>query len=163
MYAVEMIILFLLQHTVFTNLSVGNIVPDLIIILVFAVAYQNGKVAGIFAGIAGGLLLDLTFGSVLGVYALAYMFIGYFCGFLANYYIRSDLLLPLAVISVSEFVFSFYSYIVNRLIYGDTLISYYFKRIMIPKVAYTLVLAVIIYKLLDYVYISILLEDEEDN
>ena len=158
-----MIILFLLQHTVFTNLSVGNIIPDLLIILIFAVAYQNGKVAGIFAGIAGGLLLDLTFGSVIGVYALAYMFIGYFCGFLATYYIKSDLILPLAVISVSEFLFSFYCYIVNRLIYGDTSIGYYFKRIMIPKVAYTIILALIIYKLLDYIYISILLEDEEDN
>ena len=158
-----MIILFLLQHTVFTNLSVGNIIPDLLIILIFAVAYQNGKVAGIFAGIAGGLLLDITFGSVIGVYALAYMFIGYFCGFLATYYIKSDLILPLAVISVSEFLFSFYCYIVNRLIYGDTSIGYYFKRIMIPKVAYTIILALIIYKLLDYIYISILLEDEEDN
>ena len=101
-----MIILFLLQHTVFTNLSIGNIIPDLLIILIFAVAYQNGKVAGIFVGISCGLMLDLTFGSVLGVYALCYMFIGYFCGFLATYYIKSDLILPLAVITVSEFVFS---------------------------------------------------------
>ncbi|MBR6274803.1 MAG: rod shape-determining protein MreD [Lachnospiraceae bacterium] len=158
-----MIILFLLQHTVFTNLSIGNIIPDLLIILIFAVAYQNGKVAGIFVGISCGLMLDLTFGSVLGVYALCYMFIGYFCGFLATYYIKSDLILPLAVITVSEFVFSFYCYIVNRLIYGDTSLAYYFKRIMIPKVAYTLLLSVIVYKLLDYIYISILLQDEEDN
>ena len=155
--------LYLLQHTVFTNLSIGNIIPDLLIILIFAVAYQKGKVAGIFIGIAAGLLMDLQFGEVLGVYALCYMFIGYFCGFLATYYIKSDTMLPLAVIAVSEFVFSFYCFIVNRLIYGDTSLGYYFKRIMVPKTAYTILLAVIVYKLLDYIYISILLEDEEED
>ena len=159
----ELIILYLLQHTVFTNLSIGNIIPDLIVILVFAVAYQKGKVAGIFIGIAGGLMIDLQFGSVLGVYALCYMFIGYFCGFLATYYVKSDTLLPLAVIAVSEFAFSFYSYLVNALIYGETDIGYYFKRIMIPKVAYTIIAALIVYKLLDYIYMSILLTGEEES
>ena len=58
-YIVELIICYLLQHTVFSWLSISSIVPDLIVVLVVAVAYQKGKVAGIFIGIAGGLMLDL--------------------------------------------------------------------------------------------------------
>lgn len=160
-----MIICFLLQHTVFTGLSIGNIVPDLIVVLVCTIGYQKGKVEGIFAGIAGGLLLDFQFGSIIGVYALIYMFIGYFCGFLAPYYVRSDTMLPLALTAASEFVFSFYSYIVNIVFKIDSEFEFFFylRRVMLPKVAYTAVLGIFLYKIFDYIYITVLMDKEEEE
>jgi rod shape-determining protein MreD len=113
-------------------------------------------------GIIGGLLLDITFGSLLGVYALAYMFIGYVCGKFNHYYIRFDTMLPLAMIALSEFVFSLYSYLVNLLVAGRFDISYYIRRIMLPKVCFTVLAAVILYKILDLVYMKVLMPVEEE-
>ena len=164
-YTVELLICFLLQQTVFaTGLSIGNIIPDLIVILVVSIAYQKGKIYGMFFGIAGGLIYDFQFGSgsMLGVYALAYLFIGYLAGFMADYYIKSDTLLPLAMIAVGEFLFGFYGYVVNMLISGDLNLFYYIRRTILPRTAYTILAGVILYKLLDYVYCSILMPEEEE-
>ena len=165
-YSVELLICFLLQQTVFSTVfSIGNIVPDLIVILVIAIAYQKGKVYGMFFGIAGGLMLDLqlTNGSLIGVYALAYLFIAYLAGFMEPYYIKSDTLLPLAMIAVGELFFSFYGYVVNRLISGDLQLLYYIRRIMLPRICYTVIIGIVLYKLFDYIYDSILAPKTEEE
>lgn len=162
-YAVELLICFLLQNTVMTKLNIAGIVPDLIVVLVVAVGYQKGKLQGMVIGIAGGLILDLTFGSLIGVYALAYMFIGYGAGFFTNYYIKYDTFLPAAMTAVAEFVFSLYGYIVNLLVNGRFDILYYMRRIIFPNVLYTAVVGILLYKLLDYIYISVLMPVEEEG
>jgi rod shape-determining protein MreD len=161
-YFVELIICFLLQNTVLSSFNIGGIVPDLIVILIVSVAYQRGRIHGMFMGIVGGLLLDITFGSLFGVYALAYMFIGYVCGMFNKYYIRFDTMLPLSMIALSEFAFSLYSYLVNLLIIGRFDIGYYIRRIMLPKVCFTVLAAIILYKLFDLVYMKVLMPIEEE-
>lgn len=162
-YAVELLICFLLQNTVFANLDIAGIVPDLMIVLVISAGYHKGKVYGMFMGIAAGLIIDLTFGSLIGVYALAYMFIGYCAGFLSTYYITHDTMLPIAMIAVGEFIFSLYGYIVNLLINGRFDVFYYMRRIMFPNVLYTICVGLFLYKLLDYIYISVMMPVKEDN
>lgn len=161
-YFVELIICFLLQNTVLSNFNIGGIVPDLIVILIVSVAYQRGRIHGMAMGIVGGLLLDFTFGDLLGVYALVYMFIGYACGAFNKYYIRFDTILPLSMIALAEFVFSLYSYLVNLLVAGRFDISYYIRRIMLPKVCFTVLVAIILYKVFDLVYMKVLMPVEED-
>ncbi len=161
-YAVELLICFLLQSTVMTKLEIANTVPDLIVIVAVAAGYQRGKVHGMFIGLLGGLILDFTFGSLIGVYALVYMFIGYCSGFLTKYYIKYDTLLPAALTAVSEFAFTLYGYVVNMLVNGRFDILYYMRRVMFPKVFYTLVVGVILYKLLDLVYVSVLMPVKEE-
>lgn len=162
-YAVELLVCFLLQNTVLTRFEIAGIVPDLIVILVVAVGYQKGRVHGMYIGLVGGLILDLTFGSLIGVYALVYMFIGYGVGCFSKYYIKYDTLLPLAMIAVAEFAFSLYGYFVNLLTNGRFDILYYMRRIMFPNVFYTVVVGIVLYKLLDYIYISVLMPVEEEN
>ena len=40
---------------------------------------------------------------------------------------------------------------------------YYMRRIMFPSVFYTVIVGVLVYKLLDYIYISVLMPVEEEN
>lgn len=157
-----MLLCFLLQSTLFTGIDFAGIVPDLIIILVVTVGYQYGKLPGMFTGMAGGLLLDFQFGQVLGVCALCYLFVGYACGFLNTYYVKYDVMLPLCLVAVAEFVFSFYGYVVKILINGDLNIGFYFKRVMLPKVAYTVIAAIILYRLFDLLYVNTVLAGEEE-
>lgn len=162
-YAVELLVCFLLQNTVLINFDIAGIVPDLIVILVVSVGYQKGRLHGMVIGLFGGLILDLTFGSLIGVYALVYMFIGYGVGMLSHYYIKYDTFLPLALIAVSEFIYTLYGYLVNMLTAGRFELLYYMRRIMFPSVFYTLIVGVFLYKLLDYIYISVLMPVEEEN
>lgn len=160
---IELLVCFLLQTTVFTAFDIGGIVPDLLVVLVVATGYHKGKLPGMWMGIFAGLLLDLTFGNLVGVYAFVLMFIGYGCGFLNAYYIRFDNMFPIAMIAVSEFCFMFYSYIVNLLIHRRFDLFYYMRRIMFPKVCYTVIIGIFLYKLLDYIFINFFASAEEDE
>ena len=72
---------YLLQSTVFQALSFASISPNLMIVVVSAFGFMRGKKEGLWIGFFTGLLLDIFTGSILGFYALLYMYVGYFNGF----------------------------------------------------------------------------------
>ena len=78
--AITIIACFLLQCTVFKALSIASISPNLLVV-VASFGFMRGKKEGIFVGFFAGLLLDIMFGTVIGFYALIYMYIGYLNGF----------------------------------------------------------------------------------
>ena len=79
--AITIIACFLLQCTVFKALSIASISPNLLIVVVASFGFMRGKKEGLFVGFFAGLLLDIMFGTVIGFYALIYMYIGYLNGF----------------------------------------------------------------------------------
>lgn len=160
---IELMICFLLQNSVFSFFSIGGIVPDLLIVLVVTIGYHRGKVSGLFAGIIAGLLLDITAGSLLGVYAICYMFIGYAAGMVCDYYVRRDTFLPMCMIAIGEFAFMIYVYITDMFTHGNFEILYFVKRIMFPKVLYTAIVGVIIYKIFDFIYLRVIDANNEDE
>ena len=73
--AITIIVCFLLQCTVFKALAIASISPNLLIVVVASFGFMRGKKEGLFVGFFAGLLLDVMFGSVIGFYALIYMYI----------------------------------------------------------------------------------------
>mgnify|MGYP000332125922 CR=1 FL=1 len=72
---------YLLQSTVFQALSFASISPNLMIVVVSAFGFMRGKKKDCGLAFSQGLLLDVFTGSILGFYALLYMYVGYFNGF----------------------------------------------------------------------------------
>jgi len=60
----------------------GGAVPDLVLLVVVAVAVNTGPLTGLLAGFAGGLALDVAppGGHLAGQYALVFCLTGYACG-----------------------------------------------------------------------------------
>ena len=71
---ITIIACFLLQCTVFKALSIASISPNLLIVVVASFGFMRGKKEGLFVGFFAGLLLDIMFGTVIGFYALIYMY-----------------------------------------------------------------------------------------
>lgn len=144
-----MIILFyILQCTVFNSLSLASVSPNLMIILTFAIGFMRGTKAGITTGFFCGLLIDCFSGSVLGFNALIFMYIGYFNGIFHRLFYDEDVTLPLCLVVGSDFVYLFSFYVIrfvlrNRLNFGE-----YFTKIMLPEMLYTVIIAILIYRLL---------------
>ena len=153
-YAVEILIAVLLKTTLFTHLAFGyyNIIPDMIVMIVVAAAYQRGKTKGMFVGFFAGLVLDIASGGYLGVFALFYMFLGYLNGFLAKYYVQNDILLPLMMAAASEFLFAFMCYVFLFLTHGRTHLGAYILYQMIPLAIYTCIVFIPVYRILDLIY-----------
>lgn len=142
------IICFVLQTTLFQTLALANVVPNLLLIVTVAYGYMGGEKEGLWVGFLCGLLTDLFFGSVIGLYALILMGIGYLNGVLNKIYYTDDLTIPLIIISVSDLLYNFLYYIVEFLLRGRLDFFFYLRRIVLPEVVYTVLISVFLYKIL---------------
>ena len=142
------IICFLLQSTVFHSLSLGGIIPNLMIILSASYGFMRGRKSGLLIGFFSGLLMDIFFSDILGFYALLYMYIGYLNGVFKKMFYPEDIKLPIALIVGSDFLYNILIYLLTFLLNGRFQFLYYFFNIMIPEMVYTIIVTCIFYPLL---------------
>ena len=146
---IEAVLLYVLQASVFTSIALADVVPNLLLILVVSVAFMRGRIPAMFTGLICGLAVDCTYSSFIGLFALMYITIGYLAGFSHRIYDENDYTLPLIFVGVSELLYNLMYYLLFYLLQGKLNIGYYFVRYMIPRVIYTVLVAILLYKLLN--------------
>lgn len=140
-----LIVCFLLQTTLFQYFRIANVLPNMILVVTAISGLMYGRKMGIFSGVVSGLLLDLLYGSVVGISVLIYMFIGYGNGCANKIYFKEDYLIPMASIAVSDLLYSIAYYVCNFLLRGRLHFLSYFRDIMMPEMIYTVLIGSIIY------------------
>ena len=73
------LVCFLLESTVFHNLTFASISPNLMIIVVSSFGFMRGQKTGMTVGFFSGLLVDLFWGSMLGFHMLIFTIIPIVC------------------------------------------------------------------------------------
>ena len=142
---------FLLQCTVFHNLSFNGIIPNLMIIVTASYGFMRGRKSGLLIGFFSGLLMDIFFGDLLGFYALIYMYIGYLNGVFRKMFYPEDIKLPIALIVASDFLYSICIYILSFFFNGRFQFLHYLSTVIIPEMVYTIIVTCILYPLLLFV------------
>ena len=140
------LIMFLLQSTLFSFHDVTGIAPNLMLILTMSFGIMRGRREGMLTGFVCGFLYDFYAGGIIGPYMLLFMFIGYINGAFHKDFLMEDIMLPVIIIIIDEFVFSFIEYIVFFMLRNRTDIGFYFVNVIIPKVFYTAVAGAILYR-----------------
>lgn len=141
-------ICFLLQCTVFRALAFGGIVPNLLIVLTASFGFMQGEKSGLLIGFFSGLLVDIFFGSVIGFYALLYMYIGYANGKFNAIFYPEDIKLPITLILCSDFFYGLICYVILFLLRGKFDFQYYLVHIILPEIVYTIVVTLFLYPVL---------------
>lgn len=145
------IICFVLQSALFPFIEIADTSPNLLLILTVSFGLMRGRKEGMLVGFFCGFLYDLYFGFAIGSFMIVYMLIGYCNGFFHRLYLVEDVLLPIIIITLDDFIFNFITYIIffvmrNRLSFG-----LYMKDIILPEMIYTAVLTMIVFKFFVYV------------
>lgn len=96
-YAGILILSCALQTTVLAGIQLWGLQIDLLLPLVISIALINGWFTGGWFGLFGGLILDVTVGKYLGLYALCYMLVGVIAGLFAQRRVAYGVLLPAAM------------------------------------------------------------------
>ncbi|MDE6851249.1 MAG: rod shape-determining protein MreD [Lachnospiraceae bacterium] len=143
-----LIVCFLLQTTLFQYLKIANVLPNMVLVVTAVSGLMYGRKMGIFIGAVCGLLLDLLYGSVVGLSVLIYVLIGYGNGSANKIYIKDDYLIPLMSLVMSDLVYSLLYYGCNFLLRGRFHFLSYFMDIMMPEMIYTLLIGSVIYLLI---------------
>jgi rod shape-determining protein MreD len=91
---VLIVVVVLVQVTLFPHLRIAGVAPDLGLVVALAVGYHDGPEAGAIAGFVAGFGFDLFLETPLGLNALAYALVGYGVGIIEGGLLRSPRWLP---------------------------------------------------------------------
>lgn len=147
--ALLLIISYLCQTTLNGAITIGNTTPNLLLILVCVFALLRGKKEGLFIGFFAGVLVDLFYGysNVIGFNALMYMYIGYSVGIFHDIIYTDDITIPLAFTAAADLAYNFIYYVLAFALRNKLDLGYYFIKIMLPELIYTVFLTIFLYKL----------------
>lgn len=142
---VLILLFYLIQGTCGRIIEIGSIAPNLLIVLPVLFGFFKGKNEGMFVGFFAGIMYDLYFSSLFGFSSLVFVYIGYFSGVFYQKYEEKEILVPLAIMVLSDFVFEFLSYLGNFLLHNRLNIGFFMSKFILPEVVYTLLVFMIVY------------------
>ena len=131
------LVCFLLQTALFRYLDLAGVV---------SFGMMRGRKEGMLVGFFSGLLLDIFFDTIIGPYALLYMYLGYINGFFHRVYYMEDILLPMLMVGANDLVYSLIIYIVTYLLRNRLDIGFYSVHVILPEMIYTMIMTLILYK-----------------
>lgn len=155
------ILCFVLQSTVFTAISFAGVVPNLMVILTASFGFMRGERSGMLFGFFCGLLADIFFGTTIGLYALIYLYIGYFNGKFNRIFYPDDIRLPLFLILCSDLSYGLLCYVLFFLLRGKFHFGYYLVHVILPEAVYTIAVTLLLYPLV--LWINKKLENREQR
>ena len=150
---VSIILLYVLQCSLFQQyLVLGFVAPNLILMFACIVGFMRGRTSGMFTGFFGGLLVDIMAGgNIIGICALLYMFAGFFNGLFHREYEKEQLLLPLSLVALCDFIFGFLYYCISFLLRNNLNLPWYLSRIILPEVVYTTFVSIFAYLIVYFI------------
>lgn len=147
---------FIIQSSILPALSIGQIKPNLMLIVVASYSFMLGDRPGIFVGCLGGIVQDIFYGQVLGLSGLVYALIGYLCGKFKKLLYVEDLSFPLLMIAISDLGYGFINYVFLFLVRNRLYLRTFLRMVVLPEMLYTVLLGIIIYPLLSILYRRVL-------
>lgn len=143
------IIGFLLWTTLFQSLELANVAPNILLILTVCYAYMRGRTSGLIIGFFCGILPDMMYGSVIGLYAFIFMTIGFLCGYCQKIYFTDNYILPCVLVGISDFIYGLYYFVTEFLVRGRLDFGFYFAHVIFPEMIFTMLVSVILFRLLN--------------
>jgi rod shape-determining protein MreD len=137
-----------LQTTVFSRLNFMGVVPDLVLIIIICYGLLNGTNKGLFLGLIGGILLDLTAGGILGINIITKALIGFCAGYLERMVFKDNLFVPILSVLAGTIISELLSFLILSAFGWRMGFFSFFFSILCPLCLYHIVLTGPIYIIL---------------
>lgn len=141
---------FILQTTFLQYIEIIGVKPNTMVILIVSFSFIRGQLDGAIIGFFGGLLIDIFFGTFLGINAFVGFTTGYLSGIFNDNFYQKNTIIPFILTLCFTFFYEILFYIINILLKGYPNIFYFTVKIILPEAIYTSLISIIIYKLLYY-------------
>lgn len=133
----------ILESTLFTELTLFNIKPDLLLIYTSLFALQKGRRQGGMFGFGVGLVEDLFVAKFIGMNALIKAIAGLGIGALEKRIYKENIFVPIIVVAVGTVIAGLGFYLFSLILNVPVSLSY-FKTIMLPTLLYNIILTPLI-------------------
>jgi rod shape-determining protein MreD len=106
----------LLQSTVFAQMRLLGVRPELMYLVTILIAIMEGPQEGAVVGFAGGMVQDFMLNTPKGITALTLTLLGYTMGMARQYIVSPSPLLPTMLVAVGTFAGTAFYQIVRALL-----------------------------------------------
>lgn len=138
----------ILETTTISRVALFGVAPNLMLCIIVSYAILRGDTEGSVAGFVGGLLMDITLGQAMGLFAMLGLLVGYFCGKPFRDFYRESYLLPMVPAGVMAVFFGMVLYFFNILTIARVNMFYYIGSVVFPVAIYTMIVSIFVYRLL---------------
>lgn len=141
------ILSFVLQSyiSLFSSESVAT--PNLLLLATCILGFMRGCNYGSITGLICGLLVDIFSGDVIGLYALIYLYIGFFSGLFKKMFYSDHVFMPMLLVFFNDFIYNIACYIFRFLLRNKLDFSFYFEKLIFPEMIFTTFITFFVYKL----------------
>lgn len=139
-YALELLLVYIIQYTPNLLPSFLGVKPLLLVVFAVSIAMFEGEGPAMWIGLAAGLLMDMSAGSVFGFNGLILMLICYVCGALVVYLMRNNIVSAMVLGVCSLILLGLLRWFFFYVLWGDPKHWYYLYAVMLPQVIYTAVM-----------------------
>lgn len=144
-FFITFIIIYILQANVFVNLKIAGVMPNLFVLLILYIGLFANTLHAIVFSIITGLIIDLTYGKVIGITAVMLCIIGYLGAYFDKNFSKESKLKIVFMVIGSTIIYEMGYYILSSIIVGFDLEWWNFTRIIIFEVIYNVLITIILY------------------
>lgn len=131
----------LFQVSIASAVEVAEAHPDVVLVLVVAIAMLQGPAFGAAAGFWAGLVLDVVTLGTLGLTSLLLTLAGYFSGRIGDVTTRSSAYPPLIAVVLATLGVGFGSAVLHFMLGSTVSASVFFVAVLLPTLALNMLLA----------------------
>lgn len=147
-FIIPLILLLLaaFQNSLFMNIRLFGVGPDLVTAFVIGLTLIIGNPWGTFAGLLGGIILDVFSGGAFGSQSLACMVTAYLIGTIEGKIYKDNIFIPGIFTALGTFIKEIIVYVFLYLTRANAGVSYYIRAIILPQMLYNTLLTVLLYR-----------------
>jgi rod shape-determining protein MreD len=133
-----LVAMLIMRNAFFVQFRLFDALPELVLLVVASVALIDGPESAAIVGFCGGMLQDLSLTSTpVGLYALAFVLVGFAVGRAQGYVIRPGRLLPIGLAGGAAFGAHMTVIVAGALVGGEFLVSGYQWRVGLWTAVYS--------------------------
>lgn len=141
-------VIYFLQSNFFTWFTIGGVQPNLFVIYILIIGLFAGKKIGIVLGIIFGFYIDVIMGRQIGISGIMLGVVGLLGEYLDKSFSKESRLTIMLMMAGSTIIYEVGCYIFNIITLGVSVEIISFIKILLIEVLYNLIIAIIIYPLI---------------
>lgn len=141
-------IIYFLQSNFFTWFNIAGIMPNVFVILVLFIGLFTNKTVGTVYGVIIGYILDLLFGTKIGIQAVSLGLVGFLAAIFDKNFSKDSRMTIMLMVLGATVVVEVLDYLLTYMFVGINVEIFNFVKILVIEVLFNIILTIIIYPLI---------------
>ncbi len=142
------VIIYILQANFFSWFTIAGIMPNLFVIFALFIGLFGSRTMGTIYGLVVGLFIDGIIGTKIGINCIGLGLIGFLAAIFDKNFSKDSRMTIMVMVIVATAIFEIFSYLLSYILTSINIEIINFIKILSIEIIYNLILAIILYPLI---------------